>query len=129
MISMQILKSCKSIAYAKQEEQKSLGKCGLPDFTRVMDIWLIKIVEKPLSKMMNHFDTKRAIAEMALAYVAIKMGMPILAICGGHQILNVCLGGKLKEAEINDDIDLDDGYLQYSMNTFDSSSELGQVIF
>ncbi len=33
--------------------------------------------------------------EMAIAELALKMGMPIMAICRGHQVLNVVLGGTL----------------------------------
>ncbi len=40
-------------------------------------------------------DHERAIAEIALIHSAIQIGMPIFAICGGHQLLNVYFGGKL----------------------------------
>lgn len=73
----------------------------------------------------NQIDLSRAIAEMALAHVAIQKGMPILAICGGHQILNVYLDGKLQNLDENDCND----YLQYSMNTFLKKSELASILF
>lgn len=44
-------------------------------------------------------DLGRAIAEMALIEVASKRGMPIMGICGGHQILNIYHGGSLKQLD------------------------------
>lgn len=41
-------------------------------------------------------DLERAIAEMTMIEVALQRGMPILGICGGHQLINVYLGGVLK---------------------------------
>jgi putative glutamine amidotransferase len=40
-------------------------------------------------------DERHDAFDLALAKAAIEMGMPILAICRGHQVLNVALGGTL----------------------------------
>lgn len=39
--------------------------------------------------------TKRTQFELAIAQGALKLGMPVLGICGGQQLLNVALGGTL----------------------------------
>jgi len=85
-----------------------------------------RLYQHPLQKQQaEHIDLSRAIAEMALAYVALQHGMPLLAICGGHQILNVFLGGKISDVS-EDDIDM---YMGYSINQFMKSSELGKIAF
>lgn len=40
-------------------------------------------------------DFARSLAEMVMAEVAIEKGMPIMGICGGHQIINTYLKGKI----------------------------------
>ncbi|ABE05078.1 ankyrin repeat domain-containing protein [Rickettsia bellii] len=45
----------------------------------------------------NKFDFARSLAEMAMLEVAIEKGMPIMGICGGHQIINAYLKGKIDE--------------------------------
>lgn len=42
-------------------------------------------------------DPARDAAEFALAEAFIKAGKPILGICRGHQLLNIALGGTLKQ--------------------------------
>ncbi|HEY6698557.1 MAG TPA: gamma-glutamyl-gamma-aminobutyrate hydrolase family protein [Acidimicrobiales bacterium] len=42
--------------------------------------------------------------ELALARAAIARGMPTLAICRGHQVLNVALGGTLQQHVISRDV-------------------------
>lgn len=41
------------------------------------------------------YDYSRTIAEMALVHVATRKGMPILGICGGHQVVAVYAGGTI----------------------------------
>jgi putative glutamine amidotransferase len=43
----------------------------------------------------SEIDLKRDIAETSLVAAFIAAGKPVLGICRGHQILNVCLGGTL----------------------------------
>lgn len=40
-------------------------------------------------------DIERDTAEMALLWEALERDLPVLAICRGHQLMNVCLGGSL----------------------------------
>ncbi len=40
-------------------------------------------------------DAGRDVLELTLARLAIETGLPLLAICRGHQVLNVALGGAL----------------------------------
>ncbi len=71
-------------------------------------------------------DLARAIAEMALVHVAMQRGMPILGICGGHQVLNVYLGGDLE------DLDADSlksqSFMDYSDVKIDKDSELAGML-
>jgi putative glutamine amidotransferase len=57
--------------------------------------------EKPHSKTVNEMDTPkgkaRAAYEYAIMQKAIKIGMPLLGICGGEQRLNVLRGGTLHQ--------------------------------
>jgi putative glutamine amidotransferase len=47
------------------------------------------------SPLVKGVDADRDDAELALAREALRVGMPILAICRGIQVLNVALGGTL----------------------------------
>lgn len=47
--------------------------------------------------VLHAVDADRDACEIALARAAIADGMPILAICRGHQVLNVALGGHLDQ--------------------------------
>ena len=42
-------------------------------------------------------DSERDEAELGLASAAVRMGLPVLAICRGAQVLNVALGGTLHQ--------------------------------
>jgi putative glutamine amidotransferase len=42
-------------------------------------------------------SSERDKTELAITRAAIERGMPVLAICRGHQVLNVALGGSLKQ--------------------------------
>lgn len=47
--------------------------------------------------ILHAIDADRDSCELALARAAIAEGMPVLAICRGHQVLNVALGGALDQ--------------------------------
>jgi gamma-glutamyl-gamma-aminobutyrate hydrolase PuuD len=70
----------------------------------------------------DEIDLARSIAEMALIHVAIEQGMPILGICGGHQILNVYFGGTLQS--LSQESIKKQGFLKYSPIKIDPDSEL-----
>jgi gamma-glutamyl-gamma-aminobutyrate hydrolase PuuD len=74
----------------------------------------------------NPIDLPRSIAEMALAHVAIQKGLPILAICGGHQLVNTYLGGTTKD--LSDDDSYLQGFMCYNTIIFSADSELGKVL-
>ncbi|EKD71679.1 MAG: glutamine amidotransferase [uncultured bacterium] len=95
----------------------------LPGNAAVVDPRLFN--EKPQGD--DRIDLPRAIAEMALAHIALQQGMPILAVCGGHQIINVYLGGKT--APLSDDESEQQGYLEYAKIIFNPVSELSDIIF
>lgn len=44
----------------------------------------------------NESNNRRTKLEIALVQGAVERGIPVLGICGGHQVINVALGGKLK---------------------------------
>jgi putative glutamine amidotransferase len=50
---------------------------------------------EPESDLALGIDSARDRAEIALAHEALRVGLPILAICRGIQVLNVVLGGTL----------------------------------
>ncbi|KTD43227.1 gamma-glutamyl-gamma-aminobutyrate hydrolase family protein [Legionella quateirensis] len=43
------------------------------------------------------YDFSRTVAELALVHVAIQKGMPILGVCGGHQVIAVYGGGEIAD--------------------------------
>lgn len=57
--------------------------------------------EEPLHEL-QVFDTEHDQLDMMLLENAIKRDLPILAVCRGMQILNVLLGGTLRQTIIND---------------------------
>lgn len=71
-------------------------------------------------------DLARSIAEMALVHVAMQRGMPILGICGGHQIINTYLGGEVQKLE-NSQLEKQ-GFMDYGDVEFSSNSELAKII-
>jgi gamma-glutamyl-gamma-aminobutyrate hydrolase PuuD len=71
-------------------------------------------------------DLERSIAEMALTHVALQRGIPIMAICGGHQVLNVYLGGVL--TDLSEDDLRKQGILDYERIAVDAHSELEKII-
>ena len=47
-------------------------------------------------------DLARSLSELALIHVAINRGMPLMGICGGHQIINVYFGGIIKDLQFDE---------------------------
>lgn len=43
------------------------------------------------------YDFSRTLSEMALLHVALQMGMPVVGICGGHQVMAVYEGGEIRD--------------------------------
>lgn len=74
----------------------------------------------------EEYDVARSIAEFALIDIATKKGMPILGICGGHQILNVFHGGKIKPLSRKEETQ--QGIYENAPVIVDTKSELGQII-
>jgi gamma-glutamyl-gamma-aminobutyrate hydrolase PuuD len=74
----------------------------------------------------NPIDLPRSVAEMALAHVAMQKGLPILAVCGGHQLVNTYLGGTTKELS-DEDQDFQ-GFMCYSSIIFNTDSEIGKIL-
>lgn len=71
-------------------------------------------------------DLARNIAEVALIHVAIQKGIPLLGICGGHQIINVYFGGSLKA--LSSESISKQKFMDYSAIQIDAQSELGQLL-
>jgi gamma-glutamyl-gamma-aminobutyrate hydrolase PuuD len=71
-------------------------------------------------------DLARNIAEVALIHVAIQKGIPLLGICGGHQIINVYFGGSLRT--LSSESISKQKFMDYSAIQIDALSELGQIL-
>lgn len=65
-------------------------------------------------------DFARSLAEMIMVEVAIERGMPIMGICGGHQIINAYLKGKIT--------DLGNNKHEHDSIVVDPTSELASLI-
>ncbi|MEY4463524.1 MAG: hypothetical protein RLZZ81_495 [Pseudomonadota bacterium] len=63
-------------------------------------------------------DFARSLAEMVMAEVAIERGMPIMGICGGHQIINTYLKGKIGDMPDH----------KHDSITIEPTSELASII-
>lgn len=86
-------------AHAKAKAQKFLSDndidcLALSGNSSTIDPWLYHQERTDNNKK---FDRSRTLIELALTHVAIKRGMPILGICGGHQVIAVYGGGELTD--------------------------------
>ena len=71
-------------------------------------------------------DLSRAIAEMALIHCALERGIPLLGICGGLQIMNVFLGGTIKDLTPQDL--KQHGFFKYDAILLDPNSMLANIM-
>ncbi len=70
----------------------------------------------------HNYDFSRTIAELALVHVATQRGMPILGVCGGHQVVAVYGGGTIKDLN---SVELDKRkFMNYDMIKFNGDSML-----
>lgn len=83
-----------------------------------------RLFSQPLNG--DKIDLERAIAELALTHIAMQMGMPILGVCGGHQLVNVYLGGTI--GDLNEEDLLKQGFDQYGKIKVDANSEFAKII-
>ncbi|WCR57492.1 MAG: hypothetical protein PG979_001549 [Rickettsia asembonensis] len=86
---------------AKQKAKELLaGKDALviPGNNREVDKEVAKHFGGDVNIKTGQPDFARSLAEMVMAEVAIEKGMPIMGICGGHQIINTYLKGKIATA-------------------------------
>lgn len=72
-------------------------------------------------------DLHRSIAELAMIDVAVQQGMPIMGICGGHQLLNVYFGGGLRPLEA-EEIE-EQSFMNYAPVKIDPDSSLGKAMY
>ncbi|MGH9135313.1 MAG: gamma-glutamyl-gamma-aminobutyrate hydrolase family protein [Ilumatobacteraceae bacterium] len=59
-------------------------------------------------------DARHDAFDLALARVAVELGLPVLAICRGHQVLNVALGGTLIQ-HLGDDVTTDHRFQRHAV--------------
>lgn len=74
----------------------------------------------------ENYDFSRTIAELALLHVATQRGMPVMGICGGHQVAAVYGGGTLRELDSKEL--LTQMYMNYHTVCFNTNSMLKQII-
>lgn len=74
----------------------------------------------------QNYDFSRTIAELALAHVAIEKGMPILGVCGGHQVIAVYGGGEI--CDLNSDKLNKQQVMNYDAIKLHKSSLIAQII-
>lgn len=72
------------------------------------------------------YDFSRTIAELALVHVATQRGMPIMGVCGGHQVVAVYGGGTIKDLN-STEIDKQ-RFMNYDAIKFNADSMLKQII-
>lgn len=72
------------------------------------------------------YDFPRTIAELALVHVATQRGMPIMGVCGGHQVVAVYGGGTIKG--LNSTELYIQKYMNYDAIIFNANSMLKQII-
>ncbi len=74
----------------------------------------------------NTYDLSRTIAELALLHVAVQKGMPVMGVCGGHQVVAVYGGGTIKNLNSTE---LDkQRFMNYDAITFNADSLLKKIL-
>jgi gamma-glutamyl-gamma-aminobutyrate hydrolase PuuD len=74
----------------------------------------------------QRYDFYRTVAELALVHVATQRGMPIMGVCGGHQVVAVYGGGTIKDLNSTE---LDkQKFMNYDAIKFNADSMLKQII-
>lgn len=120
-ISFSVPETLKIFSEAKNNALKALEDSDgliIPGNVNMLDARLFGEAISPDDIQSQH-NLERNIAEMALIHVATQRGIPILGICGGHQILNTYFGGKV-------------GHKSDDHNSYVNiipDSELSQIIF
>ena len=72
------------------------------------------------------YDFSRTIAELALVHVATQRGMPVMGVCGGHQVVAVYGGGTIKDLNATE---LDkQRFMNYDAIRFNADSMLKQIV-
>lgn len=72
------------------------------------------------------YDFSRTIAELALVHIATEKGMPILGVCGGHQVVAVYGGGEISDLH-SDKLDKQ-RVMNYDAIKLNKNSLLAQII-
>lgn len=74
----------------------------------------------------ENYDFSRTVAELALLHVALNKGMPIIGVCGGHQVMAVHGGGKIRNLDV---AQLEKQHvMEYEPLSFYADSMIGQIV-
>ncbi len=73
----------------------------------------------------DEYDYVRTISELALYHIASQMGMPILGVCGGHQVIAVYGGGEVKN--LHSSKVEQQGYMGYTTVKFNVDSLIAKI--
>ena len=74
----------------------------------------------------QYYDFSRTLVELALVHVAMEKGMPILGVCGGHQVIAVHGGGKIDQLDAAQLAQ--QNYMNYDVIKFNHHSMLARII-
>ena len=74
----------------------------------------------------SSYDFSRTIMELALVHVATQRGMPIMGVCGGHQVLAVYGGGTVRD--MTADELLQQQFMDYNTISINNQSMLHKII-
>lgn len=96
------------LAYAKQQAFRKLHNCDclvIPGNNAMIDPEFYGQQRSPDAE----YNFRRTVSELALVHAAKQMGIPILGVCGGHQVIAVYEGAKLNGLD----------YTQFNEHAFD----------
>ena len=71
-------------------------------------------------------DLARNLAEAAYIHIAVQLGIPLLGVCGGCQLINVYFGGSLETLKVEDFIA--QKFMNYSEVSITPDSTLGKLL-